>query len=461
MRKRLILTVFADDMVRQEIERLLPRTRVEVVHCRDSTEALARLSLRTSNAAVCVACGGDSTQPLGLACAIRRLGTRIPLILMTSCSSEGLAIGALRAGFDDYLRLPLSLEEFSVAVERHAPGLSENCESDSNLSVSDRFVGNSRVMRELRALVARIAPTDCSVLITGETGTGKELVVALIHASSPRRTKPLVCINCAAVPDALFESEIFGYERGAFTGADIAYEGKLRSADGGTVYLDEVADLSLHLQAKILRVVENKEVQGLRLRRSVPVDVRFVAATNRDLEALTEEGKFREDLYYRLAVSRIHLPPLRDRNEDIPALLDYYLGKLNQHLRRHVEGLTPEARQCLTGYRWPGNVRELKNVLESILIAHSDDGRIALMDLPERVRAGFKGTTETRRAADRQLLIAALDDANWNITRTARALHWSRVTVYRKISKYRIVREMGETPATPMFRAAASIRQSL
>jgi two-component system response regulator HydG/two-component system response regulator AtoC len=300
-----------------------------------------------------------------------------------------------------------------------------------------RLVGGSDAIALVRSAIERVAPCGSNVLVTGETGTGKELIAELIHFQSGRRG-PLVPINCAAIPDGLLESELFGYERGAFTGANASYEGKLRLAQGGTVLLDEVGDMSAYAQAKLLRAIETREVMRLGGRRPVPLDVRIVAATNADLDALVAQGRFRADLYFRLNVARIHVPPLRERPQDVPDLLRHSLEE-----RRAQASFSAEALDCLCRYPWPGNVRELRNVVEVMTLAGGAARELNLEDLPPAVRtAAFPPPTRApvHRSADeeRERLLAALRTTHWNKSRAAAQLRWSRMTVYRKMAKYRI-----------------------
>jgi two-component system response regulator HydG/two-component system response regulator AtoC len=300
------------------------------------------------------------------------------------------------------------------------------------------MIGESPAIRSIKASIGKVAPTDSNVLITGETGTGKELVAELIHRNSPRRQKPFVCINCAAIPDTLFESELFGHERGAFTGAHALREGALKQADGGTAFFDEIGDMSAYAQAKVLRAIERKEVQRLGGRACLPLSVRVIAATNQNLERAVAEGKFRKDLYFRLNVARIHLPPLRERREDIPPLVDHYVREFNRRFGRDCEGFTREAFQSMLRYEWPGNIRELKNILEAVIInlaAH----RIAYLDLPERLREHLRDA-EGLAPSERDRLLSALLSTNWNKSKAAQQLHWSRMTLYRKMAKYEIAK---------------------
>src|SRR5215813_11497791 len=247
------------------------------------------------------------------------------------------------------------------------------------------LVGSSLAIWKVKTYLRKVAQTDSHVLITGETGTGKELAAQYIHHHSARSAKPLVTINCAALPDGLLESELFGYERGAFTGATSSYAGKLKLADGGTVLFDEIGDMSPYAQAKILRVIETKEVYPLGGRRSVPLDIRIMAATNRDLDRRMASNEFRQDLYFRLNVARVHLPRLGERKEDIPLLTNHYVQKFSAQLGRAIEGFSDEAMERLLSYDWPGNIRELMNLIERIFI-DPPQGKIEVADLPESMR---------------------------------------------------------------------------
>jgi len=299
----------------------------------------------------------------------------------------------------------------------------------------DKMITRNQVMAGMISFLKQVATADSSVLVTGETGTGKELVAGMIHKYSARAKNPFVVINCAAIPDTLLESELFGYEKGAFTGAYARREGALRLADSGTVFLDEIGDMSSHAQAKVLRMMEHKEVCRVGGINTIPVNVRFIAATNQNLEQLMKEEKFRLDLYFRLNVARIYIPPLRERKEDIVLLLDYFRKKLNRQFGKKVEGFTPEAVATLEDYDWPGNIRELKNRLEAAFI--SADAMIGLKNFPEFFRRQLqenKGLSPDERSR----LIAVLFNTKWNKTKAAQQLKWSRMTLYRKMLKYGI-----------------------
>jgi DNA-binding NtrC family response regulator len=373
---------------------------------------------------------------------IRRLDRKILLVLIVTHSSEDIAFAALRAGINDYLKTPFSFEELLTRVNncladklylRSSPGYKT---SDFDDTECDRLIGEGPAMRLIKSYILRAAAMDSTVLITGESGTGKELVAELIHRNSPRSEKPLVCVNCAALPDGLLESELFGYERGAFTGAAASQRGKFELANSGTIFLDEIGDMNLYAQAKILRTIENKEIYRLGGNKSISLNVRVIAATNQDPEWLMTEKRFRQDLYYRINVARIHLPPLRDRKDDIINLLDHYVEELNRRFGRSVEGFTEEALSYLLGYDWPGNVRELKNLCEAIFI-NLPTRKISFLDLPYLYQKRLK-EVEALPQSEQERLLSALFTTNWNVSKAARKLNWSRMTIYRKLEKYSI-----------------------
>lgn len=304
----------------------------------------------------------------------------------------------------------------------------------SDLIDGHLMVGKSPSIYEIKSFIRKVAVTDSNVLITGETGTGKELVAELIHKNSRRAERPLICLNCAAIPDTLAESELFGYERGAFTGAYITYAGKLKPADGGTVLLDEIGDMSLSAQAKLLRLLDKKTVQRVGGRKDVTIDLRIIAATNQDLEGLMAAGKFRRDLYYRLNVAHIYLPPLRARKEDLPLLLRHFIGELNARLTKQVRGICPRLVERLLQYDWPGNIRELRNMTE-ICLVNLNAGMIDLAEIPEQYRDKLAGCNTDEKA----LILSALFSTQWNKSKAAQKLHWSRMTLYRKLARHHIV----------------------
>jgi DNA-binding NtrC family response regulator len=366
---------------------------------------------------------------------------RLPVVLVVGSGSEGLAVAAFRAGVKDYFSEPINYQALTLSIKHHLsvrrPSPDGSCRSPGGVEVP-KLIGSSEFIKHIEAYLDKVADRDVTVLITGETGTGKELAAALIHARSRRRHGRFVPVNCAAIPEGLLESELFGHEQGAFTGAVGARPGLLQVADRGTAFLDEVGDMGLVAQAKVLRAIESRELYRVGGKKGIPLDVRVVAATNQDLERSVDEGRFRKDLFFRLNVARVHLPPLRERRSDIVSLLDHYLSELNARTQSHVEGFSDEAIGTLQAYDWPGNVRELKNLIEAIFV--SPPARlVAIDDLPEAFRQRLSGITSLP-AAERKRLIEALFAANWNKSQAAELLQWSRMTVYRKMAKYSVHR---------------------
>ncbi|MCF6155888.1 MAG: sigma-54-dependent Fis family transcriptional regulator [Candidatus Brocadia sp.] len=445
MKKPKILVLERNDVLNKNLKKLLLGNGCEVIETSDKGDAFRSFQRNSPDLVIVGSSLDDSRDGLDVAQQIRHSGSNIPLIMIAAHSSEDQAIAALKTGINDYFKQPFSFEELTVSVNRCLSGFFLR-ESSGEYGVtspclidSQKMIGENVQMREIKTYIGKAASTDSNVLITGETGTGKELAAELIHRNSPRSKKPFVCINCTAIPDSLLESELFGYERGAFTGADSLKEGKLKHAEGGTVFFDEIGDMSLYHQAKILRAIESKEVQRVGGKGSIPLDIRIIAATNQDLDQLVEEDKFRKDLYFRLNVARIHLPPLRDRKEDIPFLLGFYIRELNRRFGREVECLAKDALEYLLCYDWPGNVRELKNLLEATYVNLSSR-RISLSDLPEQFRRRI-GETGGLPRSELDLLLSTLMSTNWNKSKAAQKLHWSRMTLYRKMAKYHIMKE--------------------
>jgi DNA-binding NtrC family response regulator len=366
---------------------------------------------------------------------IKQTWTSIPVYLFTSSGSEELAIAAFRSGVSDYFRAESGLRDLISEMLHRAQASTEVTDKRIPPTPSP-IVGTSPQILGIREYVRKVASSDSNVLITGETGTGKELIANLIHESSRRARQAMVSVNCAAIPENLIESELFGYERGAFTGAHSSMPGKLEMANNGTIFFDEIADLSPHAQAKLLRVTEGQGFYRLGGQKNIVVNVRILAATNHDLDTLAMEDRFRKDLYFRLNVGRVHLPPLRERQDDIPALLDHYLEKFCQAFGGTARELSPDARRHLLEYSWPGNIRELRNVLESVFVAQPAE-KIEFHDLPEWFRKrlathAVAGETEYDR------IISALNSTKWNKSKAADQLEWSRMTLYRKMAKYRL-----------------------
>ena len=374
------------------------------------------------------------------------------VLLITGHGSVETAVDAMRSGAADYLQKPVNGAELRTRLARAIEARNlrrDNLELRKQLD--ERFglaglVGHSPQMQRVFSIVRQVAGTTATVLVLGESGTGKELVARAVHGNSPRRERNFVAVNCAALSEGLIESELFGHVKGAFTGAVSAKEGRIVHADGGTLFLDEVGDMPLLTQAKLLRVLETREVLPVGGNTPRKVDVRLVAATNRDLRAMVKDGTFREDLLFRLQVVVIDLPPLRDRAGDIPLLIDHFIGELSRQHGRTLRGITPEARTALLRYAWPGNVRELRNVVENmVLLAGSDV--LALEDVPAEVRevareprkgGGYELAGRSMPEVERDLIEANLRLCAGNREKAARILCMGERTLYRKIKEYKL-----------------------
>ena len=385
---------------------------------------------------------------------IKGYNPAIPIIIMTAYSSVESAVEALKGGAYDYLIKPFDFDVLKLSIERaceHAGLKAENDDLKARLQEDfDRpdIIGKSASMKALMDLLAMVAPSEATVLISGESGTGKELIARSLHDNSPRREGPLVTVNCAALAESLLESELFGHEKGAFTGADRRREGRFKQADGGTIFLDEIGETSPRMQAKLLRVLQEKEIQRVGSEAVLPVDVRVVAATNRDLEKDVTDGRFREDLFYRLNVVHLTVPPLRDRQEDIPLLAQHFLNHYARRNRKTVKGFAPLAMDMLLKYGWPGNVRELENAIERAVILVSGE-HLTDKHLPLRIVRQHPGhvpaevavppATDGNRTLEdleKDAIMATLAATEGNKSETARRLGISRKTLHNKLKAY-------------------------
>jgi two-component system, NtrC family, nitrogen regulation response regulator NtrX len=367
-----------------------------------------------------------------------------PVVVMISGHGNiESAVKATKLGAFDFLEKPLSIQKISVVAKNaleHRRLQIENSRLRQDTDSRYRIIGESVPMKALRHELGLMAGTNGRVLIYGESGTGKELVAHALHAMSPRLAEPFVEVNCAAIPEELIESELFGHIKGSFTSAHETKIGKFQKADGGTIFLDEVGDMSLRTQAKVLRALEEQRFEPVGAGASVQVDVRVVAATNKNLEEEIERGNFREDLFYRLNVIPFHVPPLRDRREDIPLLADYFLREFTTAYGRKPKELTPEAYRILHDYHWPGNVRELRNLIERIVILNPQvrvDARHIPLNVSrrpaERPMDRFGSLAEVREAVEREYILKKLEETNGNVTRTAELLGLERSNLYRKM----------------------------
>lgn len=368
--------------------------------------------------------------------AIRKLreeNQNLRVIVVSHTASAEITQQAVRLRVDDFFTLPAQSEAFRASVAALIAGHEAPIRSFDHEPL---LIGDSANMVALRRYVARVAMTDSNVLILGETGTGKELVAELIHKSGARSDKPFVPVNAAAIPDSLFESELFGYEKGAFTGAYTKSPGKLRQAHCGTIFFDEIGDIAAGAQAKLLRAIESHEVYPLGATRGLRIDVRLIAATNREIDTLVSSQQFRQDLFYRLDVVRIEMPALRSNREDIPKLLKHFVGTFNARFCREVKGFQNAAAELLSLYEWPGNVRQLRNLVEACFVNTTSD-YLGICDFPSHFRTELENKLDL---GSRKGLIRALQACNWNISHAAWRLRCSRMTVYRRMARYHISR---------------------
>jgi two-component system response regulator HydG len=371
---------------------------------------------------------------------IKALNPAIPVLIMTAFSSVETAVEALKTGAQDYLIKPLDFDRLQETLLRSLAHTRNRTVRAPSVSASQfGMIGESPAMRQLLSEIAMIAPSDATVLILGDSGTGKERVARALHASSTRRDKPLVTLNCAALNEALLESELFGHEKGAFTGADKRREGRFIEADGGTLFLDEIGDISPMMQVRLLRVIQEREVQRVGSNHTLKVDVRLIAATHRDLAEEVNAGRFRQDLYYRLNVVAIETPDLRQRREDIPLLAKHFLRRFAERNCKAIKGFTPQAMDLLIHYNWPGNIRELENAIERAVVLLSGEyitGRelplaIASQPTPQRQEQRIQPLVEV----EKELILAALEKTGGNKTEAARQLGITRKTLLAKISR--------------------------
>ena len=378
---------------------------------------------------------------------IHALNPAIPVVIMTAYSSVDSAVAAIKQGAHDYLTKPLDFDRLRTTLEvamGHRQQEETVEEPGQPFGDDGRIIGSSAPMVALWDLIVHVAPTEATVLINGESGTGKELVASALHHKSLRSSGPFVKVNCAALAETLLESELFGHERGAFTGADRRREGRFVQAHGGTLFLDEIGETSPAMQAKLLRVLQEHELQRVGGQETIRVDVRIIVATNRDLEEEVAAGRFREDLYYRLNVVELEVPPLRDRHGDIPLLATYFLRRFADKNNRAVSGITPECMDILNRYPWPGNVRELEHCIErGVILMRGDYLDVNALPLAVQRWAGANepretGEPSTLKEAERALILKTLEETGGNRSEAARRLQITRKTLLNKLKSYGI-----------------------
>ena len=456
MKRGRILLVEDDETLRRVTQMHLEKQGYSTAAASDAFEALRILEGEPHQDLVISDLHLPGTSGLELLKKIRSKYPETEVVMITAFGTVVTAVEAMKFGAYDYVTKPIHLYELSALVDRvmervqlieEVRLLRRNIDEKYGF---DNVIGRSKAFLYVLDQAARVAPSSATVLIQGETGTGKEVLAKSIHFNSLRREEPFVTINCAAIPRDLMESELFGHLRGSFTGAVAHKKGKVEIADRGTLFLDEIGDLPLHLQVRLLRLLQEREVEKIGAVHPIKVDVRIIAATNRDLRQLVADGSFRDDLYYRLAVVPIELPPLRDRAEDIPDFVHYFFEAAKQRHRRSELILPPQLVPYFSAYRWPGNVRQLENAIERIVVLASSD-RVAVNDLPDFLRPPRRhldeappSSSEGLRLEDvqRDLIAQALRQFNWNQSRAAKYLGITRKTLLYRVTKYGI--EKGE-----------------
>jgi len=362
------------------------------------------------------------------------------VIVMTAFATVDTAVKALKDGAYDYVTKPFDPDDLTHLIRNATKQISLTDENESlkkkvvSLENVEDLIGNSEAMKDMLREVESVAQTNSSVIITGESGTGKELVARAIHANSPRKFFPFVSVHCGALTESLLESELFGHEKGAFTGAMYNRKGRFEMADSGSIFLDEIATISTKMQVELLRVLESKTFMRVGGTKEISSDFRVICATNKDLKSMVEKGTFREDLYYRLNVVNIHIPPLRDRKEDIPLLVDYFIKKYCTSMNKPPASIDPTALKRLQEFSYPGNIRELENMIERAIVV-GDGKKIGLKDLPLD-KTIVNSSTESLDDFEKAFVLQILNKYSWNISRTAKALKVDRVTLYHKIKKY-------------------------
>jgi two-component system NtrC family response regulator len=456
MKNRVVLVVDDEKNQREMLVGFLNKKGYQAIGCSTAHEVISIIKEQPVDVVLT-----DHQMPemtgLELLTRIKKINPEIIVIVFTAYGTIEMAVQAMQDGAYHYLTKPVDLDELSVILKKGTDYLQlreENRELKRILNERfsfDQIVSASSQMEEVLNLVTRVAKTDTTILVRGESGTGKELIAQAIHFHSLRADRPLIKINCAALPETLLESELFGHEKGAFTGALTLRRGRFEEADSGSIFLDEIGDISLSTQAKLLRVLQDKKFQRLGSNKTIETDCRIVAATNRDLEELIQEGTFREDLYYRLNIVPIVIPPLRDRKEDIPKLVDHFLEKFNLKCHKQIKGITREARDILLKYNYPGNIRELENIIERALVLtrheviDEDDLPIQIKTTPKAERQIETGDFGNQLAAsERLMLLKALENNAWIQTRAAKELGISERVLRYKMKKHKIQRNKKE-----------------
>jgi nitrogen regulation protein NR(I) len=463
-----VLVVDDEKNITFVIQAVLEKAGYEVLAYNNSAEALEVIASEDLDAVITdlYMPGADGMEILEIC---RKNHPELPVVIITAFGTVEVAVSALKRGAFDFVTKPFDQVELLNVIRKASQTHQERQKEPISIAPAEALagspasissiIGTSSQMQEVFKVISKIAASPSTVLVSGESGTGKELVAFEIHRNSLRNKKPFIKINCAAIPASLIESELFGYERGAFTGAVSAKPGRFELADEGTLFLDEVAEMPLEMQVKLLRVLQEQEFERVGGLNTIKVDVRIITATNKDLDAEVKAGRFREDLFYRLNVVPIHLPPLRDRSEDVDLLVKYFLQQFNERLKKGILSVSVEAMAALRAYSWPGNIRQLENVLERMVLM-SDGNHLGVEDLPDEVAASSgllapantDATSEPSRfkeivkrqtqALERDLIEKALEETHGNITRGAERLGLSRKGLQLKLKELGIKRRI-------------------
>ncbi len=447
MKYRLLIVDDETDS-RDALAELADRWGYEVQTASDGTEALRR-AIEWHPDVILTDLVMPNMDGLWLLRALRAELPDCPVVLLTGRGTVQTAVQAIKEGAYDFIEKPLEISRLRVVLDRALEKKETMREVQllrrrlAALAPGTDMIGSGPAMQRVFELVKKVAPANASVVVTGESGTGKEVVARAIHSLSQRKDKPFVALNCGAIPPTLIESELFGYERGAFTGADQRRLGNFELAHGGTLFLDEIGELPIEMQGKFLRVLEERKVRRLGGKSEVEVDVRVLCATNRDLKEEIKRGRFREDLFFRLHVFTLHLPPLKERREDVPLLVQHFIEKFNGETGKHVQGVTPGAMNVLQGYAWPGNIRELRNTVERAMIL-TDGDVIDEEHLPPDMRPTRPEAAATLRVplgiqlreVEKEYILSSLQKNGGNKARTAEVLGISEKTLYNKLNRY-------------------------
>jgi len=444
-----ILVVDDEESIRMMLRAVLEEEGYEIIEAADGPEAVKAVEQNPLDL-ILLDIRMTTMDGIETLTEIRKISPFVPVLMMTAYATVKTAVEALKAGAFEYLAKPLDIEELKILVQK---ALEYYRLREENLTLKERLgsrfdfsriIGKGRKMKELFDFLAQVAPSEATVLILGESGTGKELVANAIHHNSPRTQQPFVKVACAALPETLLESELFGHEKGAFTGAIARREGRFQAAHRGTIFLDEVGEMSPAIQTKLLRVLQEREFEPVGSSRTAKVDVRVIAATNKDLGKEIKEGRFREDLFYRLNVIPIHLPPVRERKEDIPALANHFLSLYREKNKKEIKEISPKALDLLIRHDWPGNIRELENCLErAVIVARGE--LIAPADLPPAIQNLPAGKEDAEipfpagislQEAEKALILKTLEDAGGNRSRAAEILGINRRTLQMKLKEY-------------------------